>query len=202
MARKSIRKNSTNKDIPKININQYKKIKELYDQFHINMLSNGRLMVKDTGIGYWGITPSSELFDIFVKTQLHKHKKFLDLGSGDGRAALIAKLFTQSTGIEYDSELHNFALDFSKKVKVKPKLLNDDYMKYSFKNYDYIFINPDSNISDYLEQKLLNEMNDKAKLVIYGPLKNPKRMVKINSFDVDGSIINVFQKPQINNNLK
>jgi SAM-dependent methyltransferase len=203
MVKKTNKQNFKNKSCSKsktenLNVNQldnFKKIKKIYDEFHTEMLSKGRLMLKDTGIGFWGISSSSELFELFIKTQLDKHKRFIDLGSGDGRAVQIAQLFTKATGIEYDDELHNFSVNLAKKTEQEPLLINEDYMNHSLKNYDYIFINPDNNISDYLEDKLLDELHPKAKLVVYGAHKHPKRMNKIQTLDIQGTLVNIFQKP-------
>ncbi|MFT4303644.1 MAG: rRNA adenine N-6-methyltransferase family protein [Candidatus Woesearchaeota archaeon] len=173
---------------------KFDKIKKLYDEFHINMLSKGRLMLKDTGRGYWGITPTTEIFELFQKTKLKTHKRFLDLGSGDGRAAIVASIFTNSTGIEFDNELHHFALEHAKKLNAKVKLINQDYMEHTLKNYDYIFIAPDNPISEDLENKLLQEMSNKAKLIVYGPHYHPKELNKIETHDIKGSLVSVFKK--------
>lgn len=169
-------------------------IKKVYDDFHKEMLAKGRLMLKDTGIGYWGITPTTELFALFQRTKLDKHKKFVDLGSGDGRAAVIAALFTNASGVEFDKELHNIAVSLAKKVKSRALLLNDNFLKHSLDKYDYLFIHPDSHIASKLEQKLLNEMNNTAKLVVYGPHYHPKQMRKLDTIDIQGTFVSIFKK--------
>lgn len=173
---------------------KFAKIKETYDNFHREMLSNGKLMMKDTEIGYWGISPTTELFELFEKTELKKHKKFIDLGSGDGRVAAIASLFTTAHGIEFDEELHEFAKKLTKEAGVKPNLKNMDFFGHSLKTYDYIFINPDNHIGNKLEEKLINEMNSKAKLVVFSPLYHPQNMSKIETLDIQGTLVSVFQK--------
>jgi protein-L-isoaspartate O-methyltransferase len=173
---------------------KFQKIKETYDNFHREMLSNGKLMLKDTGIGYWGISPTTELFELFEKTELKKHKKFIDLGSGDGRATAIASLFTTAHGIEFDKELHEYAKQLTKKAGVNPIFKNSDFLEYPIKSYDYIFINPDNHIASKLEKKLIEEMNKKAKLVVYGPLYHPKQMQKMKTIDIQGTLVSVFQK--------
>jgi protein-L-isoaspartate O-methyltransferase len=173
---------------------KFAKIKKHYDDFHKDMHSKGRMMLKDTGIGYWGISPATELFELFKLTKLDKHKKFIDLGSGDGRAAIIASLFTDSTGIEFDKELHDFAAVFAKKLGSKAKMLNEDYMGHSLVSYDYIFINPDKGIAGELEDKMLKEMKHAAKLVVYGPHSHPKSMKKKDTIEISGTLISIFSK--------
>lgn len=177
---------------------KFQQIRQVYDDFHSEMLSNGRLLVKETDKGYWGITPTTELFEIFQKTNLKNHKNFLDLGSGDGRAPIIAGLFTNAAGVEYDKELHKFAelhvKKISKKTKTKVTLFNQDYMKHQIDNYDYLFIAPDNPISNKLEKKLLKEMKKDAKLVVYGPHYHPKELKKIETLDIQGSLVSVFKK--------
>jgi len=173
---------------------KYDKVKKLYDKFHMDMLSKGRLMVKDTGIGYWGISPTDELFALFKKTDLKKHGKFIDLGSGDGRAVLVADIFTNATGVEFDEELHEFAQGIAKKAKAKVTLVNEDYLDHSLQEYDYLFIHPDNHIAEKLEEKLQDEMASKAKLVVFGPHFHPKDMRKVNTFDVNGTLVSIFKK--------
>ncbi|MCB9359393.1 hypothetical protein H6503_05660 [Candidatus Woesearchaeota archaeon] len=173
---------------------KFEPIKSIYDDFHMYMLSKGRLMVKDTGKGYWGITPTEELFELFSKTQLDKHKRFLDLGSGDGRAAIVASIFTNATGIEFDKELHDFAQEHAKNARSGVTLLNEDYMQHNLSQYDYLFIAPDNYISGPLEDKLKREMKKDAKLVVFGPHYHPKGLKKIETHDIQGSLVSVFKK--------
>ena len=173
---------------------RFEKIRKLYDDFHKEMLSKGRLMLKDTGIGYWGISSTTELFELFQRTNLDKHKRFVDLGSGDGRAVLVADLFTNAVGVEYDKELHNFALNLAKKASANVKLVNENYLNHSLESYDYIFIHPDSHIANKLEQKLQSEMNPKAKLVVLGPHYHPRDLKRINTLDIQGTLVSVFKK--------
>ncbi len=173
---------------------KFKKIHKIYNDFSLDMLSKGSLMIKDTKIGYWGVSPMTELFELFQKTELDKHSKFLDLGSGDGRAAVIADLFTNSTGIEFDEELHNQAQELAKKAKSKATFIQGDFHEHKFKDYDYLFIFPDQHISRKLEDKLMKEMTKKAKLVVFGPLYQPQQLKQTEQLDVQGTLVNVYKK--------
>jgi protein-L-isoaspartate O-methyltransferase len=173
---------------------KFEKIQNLYSNFSLEMLSKGHLMLKDTGIGYWGISPLSELFELFQCTKLNNHNKFIDLGSGDGRAVVLASLFTDATGIEYDKELHAHSRRLAKTACSKAKLINGDFMAHSLKDYDYIFINPDKGISGTVEQKLKKEMKKGAKLVVFSPHSYPEELERINTLDIQGTLVSIFRK--------
>jgi len=172
---------------------KFTKIYDQYLQFQRDQLSRGNLMVKDTGIGYWGVTPVIELFDLFQKTKLNKHKSFVDLGSGDGRAVHVASLFTKATGIEFDEELHNHATTLIGK-KNNVTLVNKNFHDHNLCVYDYIFIHPDQNISGKLEEKLHSEMKKDAKLVVFGPHFHPEELQKQETHDISGSLVSIFTK--------
>ena len=75
---------------------KFQEIKKEYDDFDKALMKQGRLPMKDTGIGFWNASPSSDVFELFKKLQLQNYKHLLDLGSGDGRVTLIASLFTKA----------------------------------------------------------------------------------------------------------
>ena len=81
----------------------FEQIKKTYDDFQNHLLKNNVLLARDTGIGYWGVTPLAETFEIFKRINLGKYKNMIDIGSGDGRIVLLASLFgVKSKGIEFD----------------------------------------------------------------------------------------------------
>lgn len=171
------------------------KIQQMYAEFHRELLAQGRLMVKDTEIGYWGVSPINELVELFKQTKLMQHKQFIDLGSGDGRAVLIAHLFTKNaTGVEFDKELHQTAQRIAKTMKINPTFHNKDFHKHSLKGYDYVFIHPDQHIKGKLEEKIHTEMDRKAKLVVFGPHFHPESLKKTTTLDIHGTLASVFTK--------
>ena len=66
------------------------------------------------------------------KIKLQKHKRFLDLGSGDGKIALIASLFCkQAEGIEIDAFLHSKALEMQQKTGISNVIFhNKDFFEH------------------------------------------------------------------------
>src|SRR3989338_6809376 len=113
-------------------------IQEEYYNFNKSLLKQGRLPLKETEKGFWGISACEEVYELFKKLELSKYKNFLDLGSGDGRVVLIASLFVKnSAGIEYDKELYNISLKIKEKLKIKnANFINGDYLEHDFGYYD------------------------------------------------------------------
>ena len=97
----------------------FRQIKEQYDNFYKGLLRNGKLPFGSTGDGFWGSVVADEVYEAFKKINLHKHKTFVDLGSGDGKAVLIASLFCKrAVGIEMDNDLFNTSLEMQEKLNI------------------------------------------------------------------------------------
>lgn len=173
----------------------FEDVKKVYDEFYkFLILKHNMYPVKDTGIGYWGVSVADEIFEIFKKIDLSKYNHVLDLGSGDGKVSIIASLFTRSTGIEYDSWLHDVSNDVKNKLFHVPHMnrvefFNEDYMEHDLNNYDLIFFNPDKKC-DKLIKKLNNEF--KGKLIFYGPHYKPEDLVPEDEFHINGTYVNIF----------
>ncbi|MFO7710377.1 MAG: class I SAM-dependent methyltransferase [Candidatus Woesearchaeota archaeon] len=150
-------------------LHKYLKIKQEYENLLHKRLKEGRLPLKDTGIGYWAITSTDDIYALFRKINLHEYKSFIDLGSGDGRVAAIASIFTKATGIEYDKELHEIAASMPHSAQ----LIQGDFMEHDLSAYDIIFINPDKH-SVELEEKFHNELN--GTLIVFGNEFHPKTL--------------------------
>ena len=170
-------------------------IKETYDTFYKFLLvKHGMFPVKDTGVGYWGVSASTEIFELFKKINLHKFKHLLDLGSGDGKAVMIASLFTNATGVEFDPWLVDVSNDIKNKLFHIPhtnraKFIKGDFMEHDLSAYDIIFMNPD-NKSLVLNDKLKSEF--KGKVVVYGPHYHPEGLEKEDTFDIGGTLITIY----------
>jgi len=171
---------------------KFNDIKKSYEEFSRELLKKGRLPVKDTGIGYWGVAVCDEVYGLFKKMNLQKYPSFIDLGSGDGRVAMIASLFTKSYGIEYDEELHKKAVEIRDKHNLDVELFNSDFLQHDLSPYSIIFIQPDDHISKRLEPKLLREMT--GKLIVHGPLYHPKVLTKHMDHDINGLLCSVWGK--------
>ena len=173
---------------------KFRDIKKEYDELQTRMLRQGKLPLKDTGVGFWGGAITEEVFEAFKKMKLHNFNSFIDLGSGDGRVVLIASLFgLKSVGIEIDNELFRKSLEIQRKLNMPNALFyNNDFFDHSLAGYDIIFHNPDQPMERGLEKKLIGEMD--GKLVLYGHHFHPKNLNSEESFIINGSLVTVYGK--------
>ena len=171
---------------------KFQQIKEEYDKFYKSLLKVGRLPVKQTSHGFWGVSAADDVFDLFRKIKLQNAKSFIDIGSGDGKVVMIASLFTKATGIEIDNELHAQAINAQKNLRLNVSIIKDDYRKYDLSKYDVIFLNPDSPLHE-LEPKLHREL--KGKLLVFGHMYHPEFLQKEATHDCCGTLVSVYKKP-------
>lgn len=171
---------------------RFQAINRAYDDYYKSLLSKGKLLVRDTSAGIWGYASASVCFKFFKQINLDKAKKFIDLGSGDGKVVAIASLFTDSVGIEADKELLEDSIKIKDKLVKenaiqadKCKLICDDFLKqeYDLSGYDIIFINPDKLFTLEFEQKLVKELT--GTLYIYNNIFAPKMLKKGKTFWID-----------------
>jgi len=147
--------------------------------------------MKETSLGYWGISTADDVFHLFKDLRLERHKSFIDLGSGDGKVTLIASLFTQATGIECDEELIGHSRDMKKKLGLKKaEFIQGDFMAHDLSSYDFIFINPDKQMHA-LEPKLFRELH--GRLVVYGHLYHPSVLEKEAHFIAHTTPVTVYR---------
>ena len=172
----------------------FRQIKEQYDNFYRGLLRNGKLPFGSTGDGFWGSVVADEVYEAFKKINLHKHKTFVDLGSGDGKAVLIASLFCKrAVGIEMDNELFNKSQEMQEKLNISNALFyNNDFNEHSVTGYDVVFLYPDGPMHRGIEKKLLNELT--GKLVHYGHHFHPDHLSKEDSFNVNGTMVSVYTR--------
>ena len=155
---------------------KFRKIKEEYGTFYKSLLKKGKLPMRDTEVGFWGTAASDDVFELFKKIDLGKYKRFIDLGSGDGKVVMIASLFTNATGVEFDSELHEKAVEIRDNLGIKAELICGDFLKMDISNYDLVFINPDRAFHKGVEQKLRDDL--KGTLLVYNLVYQPTGMKK------------------------
>jgi hypothetical protein len=161
---------------------EFQILKERYDDFHRYLLTNGILPARDTGIGYWGITPLPELFELFKQIDLGSYKSMLDLGSGDGRVVLLASLFgIEAHGIEYDPWLVNTSLFIRRRLNMaqfaRTKIREDNFMHRDLSCYGLVFCSPDKPFHrNGFENKLLRELS--GDLIVHGWEFHPQHLQK------------------------
>lgn len=175
----------------------FEKIKEVYNEFHMNLLKKGRLPIKDTGVGFWGATPLNELFQLFKKIGLYKYNKFLDLGAGDGRVVLTASLFdVESHGIEADEELVDVALHHRRKLAFphfdKTKFLHKNFLEHELGEYEVIYVSPDKPFfREDFEKKITSEF--KGELIVHGYEFHPLNMEKMDEHNIEGQMFTIYK---------
>ena len=65
-------------------MSKYSDLKKEYDEFDKALMKQGRLPLKDTGIGFWNASSSKEVFELFKKIKLNRnifrryYKNFID----------------------------------------------------------------------------------------------------------------------------
>ena len=173
-------------------LTKFNEIKKEYDQFYNELLSKGQLVQRDTDRGYWGASVTDEVFELFNKLDLSKYKHFLDMGSGDGKVAFIASLFTNSTGIEYDKELHLKGLEIKNKLDLNTELIKGDFFNHDFSKYDIIYLYSDKPFYRDIEKKMIKEL--KGILVVYGSHYMPTVLKRKKVLDINGTLVSVYKK--------
>lgn len=168
-------------------------IKKEYDSFYKELLRNGRLPFGSTGSGFWGSVIADEVYPAFNRIGLGK-KTFIDLGSGDGKAVLIASLFCKrAVGIEADNELFQKSLEMQIKLNVPNAIFfNNDFYEHSVSGFDFVFVYPDVPMRRGLEKKLSNELT--GKLIHYGHHFHPQNLKAEDKFLVNGNLFTVYTK--------
>jgi SAM-dependent methyltransferase len=147
---------------------------------------NGGRLHHDTAHGIWGPSHLLDCYELFLRISLDEKKGFLDLGSGDGRIALLAAVFTKSLGIEADPRLHAIA------VRVRNELLPTlpalarcelrcaDYTapdaSHDLSSFDTLFTFQDHRWDPAFEQRLMHECN--GTLYSYNRIFLPERIPK------------------------
>ncbi len=127
-----------------------------------------------TDVGIWVPSRVKHLLSLFNKIGLWKHRNFIDLGSGDGRAVLAAALFgVHATGIEYDLGLHFVSrrkLEKFPELRRSVNMVRGDYHDFGISGFDVVFIHPDGSVPEELRRKCESEMSGaKAIFYIYHP---------------------------------
>lgn len=153
----------------------YEKIKEEYKKLHQRFLETHPLLLEYTQEGVWAPSTPKQLFKIFKKIA-DNQKVFLDLGSGDGIAVMVASLFFKHAyGVESDRNLYELSMKMKEKLGIgNATFILDDFQNISFKKYDIMFIYPDNEFTLKLENKLRREL--RGKLIVWSSIFRPKTL--------------------------
>lgn len=167
-------------------------IKKKYTDFNHSLFKQGKLPMKNTSKGIWGISVLDEVFEIFSRMNLQEYDNFIDLGSGDGRVVLTASLFTDAKGIEIDKELIDKSRQFAKELNLKAEFVHGDFYDHDISKHDVVYSFPDTSLNYGLQQKLLKELN--GKFILYGPHLLPLQLKKHDEFVVNGTKVGVYTR--------
>jgi len=170
----------------------FEQIKMEYDGFYRDLLRHGKLPLWSTGKGFWGGVIADEVYEAFKRTGLNKRTSFIDLGSGDGKAVLIAALFCKrAVGIELDNNLFKKSLEMQQKLSMPNAIFyNSNFYDHSISEFDVVFTYPDAPMHRGLEKKLLNEL--RGKLIHYGHHFHPQNLKAEEQFLVNDNLFTIY----------
>lgn len=108
-------------------------------------------------------------------------ERFLDLGSGDGRAACVAAAMgCRAMGIEADEILHRRSLDARERLirtagHLDIELVRGDFLEYSYIDADVIFYYGGGNTryQKTLYARLERELHPGARLIVFRTARRP-----------------------------
>lgn len=170
----------------------FQKVKTFYEQYYDELKAKGGHSYKETEKGIWISSQSREVFELFRTIRLEQFKHFADLGSGDGRVAIIASLFTKSTGIECDEELVKRSVEIKEELGLQNVWFEKaDFLSKELTPYDILFIYPDNPIVR-LEQKILKEF--KGDFIVCGGIFLPDKLVQKNMVQINNAAFRVYRR--------
>ncbi|MFH1650412.1 MAG: class I SAM-dependent methyltransferase [Candidatus Woesearchaeota archaeon] len=168
-------------------------IKAHFDHVDLENIKKGVHGWKDTPYGIWGHSTLTKVHDLFKRLPLKKDDVFLDLGSGDGRIAILASEFCKAYGVEGDKPLHEEAQEHVKALKSNAKLLNEDFFKMDLSKYTILFTFYDKRFPLEFEEKL-SKFN--GILLNYSDIFKPARLQHENILWLDQTPCFVYKLPQ------
>jgi len=129
---------------------------------------------KMTPAGMWACSVAEELVELLDQVDLAGCRHFADLGSGDGRAVLLAALHTRATGIEADPELVAAARGLAAELGLaRAEFIQGDCRQIDLTAFDLLFIYPDKPLN-WLEERLPAGWG--GRLLVYGPHFRPENL--------------------------
>ena len=174
----------------------FQEVNNCYDGYYAELRTKGSHSPhRQTEKGIWISSVASEVFDLFRTIRLEEFKHFADLGSGDGRVAIIASLFTKSTGIEFDEELVQRSIQIKERLEARNlRFMTGDFLEQDLSVYDILFIYPDNPIIR-LELKLLKEF--RGDLIVCGGIYAPERLVKKRVVQINNAVFGVYRRSRL-----
>ena len=174
----------------------FQEVNNCYDTYYAELRAKGsRTPHRETEKGIWISSVGSEVFDLFRTIGLQQFTHFADLGSGDGRVAIIASLFTKSTGIEFDEALVQISMQIKERLGARNlQFITGDFLEENLSVYDILFIYPDNPILR-LEEKLLKEF--RGELIVCGGIYPPERLVKNRVVQINNAVFGIYRRGRL-----
>ena len=155
----------------------FRRVEAAYQNFYQLLESDGALPYRSTELGMWATSDLNEVYRAFCHFQLNRYTHLADLGSGDGRVALVGSLFTKVTGYESDEVLLQRSLEIQDKLGIDNVLfLKQDYLLADLAPYDILYLYPDKPFYT-LEDKLHRSWQ--GHLLVNGPHFPPRLFRRI-----------------------
>ncbi|MFH1060271.1 MAG: hypothetical protein V1797_16535 [Pseudomonadota bacterium] len=147
---------------------------------------------KMTPAGMWACSVAGDLVDLFGQVDLAGYGHFADLGSGDGRAVLLAATIIPATGIEADPELVDAARAMAAGLGLtQAGFICADLRQVDLGPYDLLFIYPDKPLK-WLEDLLPDSW--RGDLLVYGHQFRPEKLIHAATLRAGGTICTLWRK--------
>lgn len=147
---------------------------------------------KMTPLGMWACSDPGELLDLFQQVDLGSFGHLADLGSGDGRAVLLASLFTRATGIEADPWLLATSRCLARELGLtRASFLEGDCRQADLTPYDLLFIYPDKPLA-WLEALLPAQWP--GRLLVYGAGFRPQGLIHLRTLHAGRTLCTLWRR--------
>ena len=150
----------------------YKEILDEYNKQDRKQSEKEGNVIKFTEKGFFVPSSIRQVYSFFNHINLEKYRNFIDLGAGDGRIALLASIFTKSSGIEVNEELYKKSIRNKHWLGLDANLMEGNYMEHDISQYDVVYMYPDDVIGPELNRKLKSEL--KGDLILFTNTFLPK----------------------------
>ena len=122
----------------------FRKVEAAYQNFYQLLKSDGAHPYRSTESGMWATSDANEVYGAFCHFQLNRYTHLADLGSGDGRVALVGSLFTRVTGYETDEVLYQRSLEIRDLLGIHNVIfIQQNYLLADLSPYDVLYLYPD-----------------------------------------------------------
>lgn len=156
-------------------IEMFRKIKQAYKHKDENSLQRGVLPMRSTKRGFWGTSNLDDVYHFFLQQNFDSDTRFIDLGAGDARVVLIASLFVDASGVEFDEALVEEGRAVAQELGLEVNLVVDDMRNLDFSEYDVLYSYADQQW-DFVKHKLLREL--RGSLFCYHDTYHPRFLEK------------------------